>query len=52
MKFKFKILVVFTLTLVLLAGCRKADRISHNISREADDMNITLGIGGNNDTEI
>ena len=38
MKFKFKILVVFTLTLVLLAGCRKADRISHNISREAAGM--------------
>ena len=29
------------MTLFVLAGCRKADRVSYNLSREADDLNIT-----------
>lgn len=31
-------------TLVLLAGCRESDRVSHNISQEADNFNVTRKI--------
>lgn len=42
MKNKIKLFVVFIASLsLLLAGCRKADRVSYNLSREADDLNIT-----------
>ena len=37
---KKKLTVLLVAAAFLLAGCRKADRISYNISREADDMNI------------
>ena len=37
---KKKLTVLLVAASFLLAGCRKADRISYNISREADDMNI------------
>ena len=41
MKNKIKLFVVFIASLsLLLAGCRKADRVSYNLSREADDLNI------------
>ena len=42
MKNKIKLLVVLVASVsLLLAGCRKADRVSYNLSREADDLNIT-----------
>ena len=37
---KFLILTT-TLFALILVGCRKADRVSYNLSREADDLNIT-----------
>lgn len=37
---KFLILTT-TLFALMLVGCRKADRVSYNLSREADDLNIT-----------
>lgn len=41
MKNKIKLFVVLIAGLSLLfAGCRKADRVSYNLSREADDLNI------------
>ena len=36
-----KYLLVTFVAILFLAGCSKADRVSHNLSREADDLNIT-----------
>ena len=33
-------LVLLTLTLMLLTGCSQADRVSHNLSKEADNFNV------------
>ena len=41
---KLKITLIAALsiiTMLVVAGCSKADRVSHNLSREADEMNIT-----------
>lgn len=42
---RFVLVVVFAallgLTAVYLSGCRQADRVSYNVSREADSFNIT-----------
>ena len=40
-KTKVFIALFAVMTLFVLAGCRKADRVSYNLSREADDLNIT-----------
>ena len=40
-KTKAFIALFAVMTLFVLAGCRKADRVSYNLSREADDLNIT-----------
>lgn len=38
------ILVVLTLMITLFVGCRQADRISYNLSKEADNFNIVRQI--------
>ena len=43
-KTKVFIALFAVMTLFVLAGCRKADRVSYNLSREADDLNITRKI--------
>lgn len=35
------VLLVVTLAMVMLVGCRQADRVSYNLSKEADYFNIT-----------
>lgn len=37
---KSKLVVILASVSILLSACSKADRISYNVSREADDMNI------------
>lgn len=41
MKKKLFALAVTVFAAVLMVSCSKADRVSHNLSREADEMNIT-----------
>ena len=41
MKKKLIALAVTVFAAVLMVSCSKADRVSHNLSREADEMNIT-----------
>lgn len=38
------ILVVLTLIIALFVGCRQADRVSYNLSKEADNFNIVRRI--------
>ena len=38
------ILVVLTLMIALFVGCRQADRVSYNLSKEADNFNIVRRI--------
>lgn len=41
-KLKITLIAVLSIiTMLVVAGCSKADRVSHNLSREADEMNIT-----------
>ncbi len=35
-----KIIIILTLTIFGLAGCAEADRVSHNLSQEADNFNV------------
>lgn len=41
MKKKLLALAIVALSAVLMVSCSKADRVSHNLSREADELNIT-----------
>ena len=41
MKKKLIAFATVVVAAVLLTSCSKADRVSHNLSREADEMNIT-----------
>lgn len=41
MKKKLIAFVTVVAAAVLMVSCSKADRVSHNLSREADEMNIT-----------
>lgn len=41
MKKKLFALATVVVAAVLMVSCSKADRVSHNLSREADEMNIT-----------
>ncbi len=36
--------IVLAGALILLGGCRESDRVSHNISQEADNFNVTRKI--------
>lgn len=40
MKKKIAILLAFTLIVFSFAGCRQSARVSHNISKEADNFNV------------
>lgn len=35
-----KVILLLTLLTILLASCREADKVSHNISKEADNFNV------------
>lgn len=35
------ILLIIMISILLLTSCRQVDRVSHNVSREADDFNVT-----------
>lgn len=35
-----KILLLLSFLTILLASCREADKVSHNISKEADNFNV------------
>ena len=39
MKRKFILVVTLTLMVLLIAGCREADKVSYNLSKEADNFN-------------
>ena len=41
MKKKLFALAIVVFSAVLMVSCSKADRVSHNLSREADELNIT-----------
>ena len=41
MKKKLLALAIVVFSAVLMVSCSKADRVSHNLSREADELNIT-----------
>ena len=41
MKKKLFALAIVIFSAVLMVSCSKADRVSHNLSREADELNIT-----------
>lgn len=41
MKKKLLALAIVAFSAVLMVSCSKADRVSHNLSREADELNIT-----------
>ena len=41
MKKKLLALAIVIFSAVLMVSCSKADRVSHNLSREADELNIT-----------
>lgn len=41
MKKKLLALAIVIFSAVLMISCSKADRVSHNLSREADELNIT-----------
>ena len=41
MKKKLIAFATVVVAAVLMVSCSKADRVSHNLSREADEMNIT-----------
>lgn len=41
MKKKLFALAIVVFSAVLMISCSKADRVSHNLSREADELNIT-----------
>ena len=41
MKKKFFALTLIVLAAVMMVSCSKANRVSYNLSREADEMNIT-----------
>lgn len=41
MKKKLFALAIVVFSAVLIVSCSKADRVSHNLSREADELNIT-----------
>ena len=38
---KISLVFILVLAVILLAGCREAERVSHNLSKEADQFNIT-----------
>lgn len=40
MKKHNKLLIVLFLTMILLVGCNQASRVSHNISKEANNFNV------------
>ena len=41
MKAKLKIIIVVALMSVLLMGCTEADQVSRNVSKEANNFNVT-----------
>lgn len=41
MKKKLFALAIVAFSAALMVSCSKADRVSHNLSREADELNIT-----------
>ena len=41
MKKKLLALAIVAFSTILMVSCSKADRVSHNLSREADELNIT-----------
>lgn len=40
MKKKFLVMVLLALVIFSLAGCRQSERVSYNISKEADNFNV------------